>query len=37
MQSTQITTLMRTASALPAFWQCGIGKSSFGVLEKLDT
>ncbi|WP_368680568.1 VWA domain-containing protein (plasmid) [Rhodococcus opacus] len=33
----QITTLMRTASALPAFWQfIGIGKSSFGVLEKLD-
>ncbi|NDV10219.1 stress protein [Rhodococcus sp. IEGM 248] len=34
----QITTLMRTASGLPAFWQfIGIGKSSFGVLEKLDT
>ncbi|WP_370184792.1 VWA domain-containing protein [Rhodococcus wratislaviensis] len=33
----QITTLMRTASALPAFWQfIGIGKSSFGVLERLD-
>ncbi|RYF61224.1 MAG: stress protein [Comamonadaceae bacterium] len=33
----QITTLMRAASALPAFWQfIGIGKSSFGVLEKLD-
>jgi hypothetical protein len=33
----QITALMRTASALPAFWQfIGIGKSSFGVLEKLD-
>jgi hypothetical protein len=28
---------MRTTSALPAFWQfIGIGKSSFGVLEKLD-
>jgi hypothetical protein len=34
----QITALMRTASAFPAFWQfIGIGKSSFGVLEKLDT
>ncbi|QHE73531.1 VWA domain-containing protein [Rhodococcus sp. WAY2] len=34
----QITALMRTASAYPAFWQfIGIGKSSFGVLEKLDT
>ncbi|WP_213578541.1 VWA domain-containing protein [Rhodococcus sp. USK13] len=34
----QITALMRTASALPAFWQfIGIGKSSFGILEKLDT
>ncbi|MFC9840910.1 VWA domain-containing protein [Rhodococcus sp. NPDC127530] len=33
----QISTLMRTASGLPAFWQfIGIGKSSFGVLEKLD-
>jgi stress response protein SCP2 len=33
----EITTLMRTASALPAFWQfIGVGKSSFGVLEKLD-
>ncbi|RZL78224.1 MAG: stress protein, partial [Rhodococcus sp. (in: high G+C Gram-positive bacteria)] len=33
----QITTLIRTASGLPAFWQfIGIGKSSFGVLEKLD-
>ncbi|WP_368680293.1 VWA domain-containing protein (plasmid) [Rhodococcus opacus] len=34
----QITALMRIASAFPAFWQfIGIGKSSFGVLEKLDT
>ncbi|QKT11443.1 MULTISPECIES: vWA domain-containing protein [unclassified Rhodococcus (in: high G+C Gram-positive bacteria)] len=33
-----IEKLMRRASSRPAFWQfIGIGRSSFGVLEKLDT
>ncbi len=35
---TAIQKLMRQASSLPAFWQfIGIGRSGFGVLEKLDT
>lgn len=33
-----IEKLMRSASSRPAFWQfIGIGRSGFGVLEKLDT
>ncbi|NKT14160.1 stress protein [Rhodococcus hoagii] len=35
---TAIQKLMRQASSRPAFWQfIGIGRSGFGVLEKLDT
>lgn len=33
-----ITTLMKQASALPAFWQfVGLGRANYGVLERLDT
>ncbi len=37
-QKQKIADLMKSASALPAFWQfVGLGKANYGVLERLDT
>jgi stress response protein SCP2 len=37
-RSREIEKILRTSSALPVFWQfVGVGKASYGVLEKLDT
>jgi len=37
-RSKEIEKLLRSSSALPVFWQfVGVGKASYGVLEKLDT
>jgi len=37
-RSREIEKLLRTSSSLPVFWQfVGVGKASYGVLEKLDT
>lgn len=37
-RSKEIEKLLRSSSSLPVFWQfVGVGKASYGVLEKLDT
>ncbi|MEU5841584.1 VWA domain-containing protein [Rhodococcus sp. NPDC047139] len=37
-QKQKIADLMKSASALPAFWQfVGLGRANYGVLERLDT